>query len=152
MVAQATDGDAIYDAENGATGTSDHASASAPCGGGDSFHDFLRFFNDEIDSPVAVVPPTKVKRSNSIFSGREGHRLDFDNVLLATKATKKKPAKVILAGLTSSFAPKSLTAVMGPSGSGKTSLLKILTGRVGKKSSGLEMTGEIRLEPHQLFC
>ena len=155
MVAQATDDDAIYDAENGATETSDHASAprgggGGGGGGGDSFHDFLRFVNDEIDSPVVVVaddpPPPKVERSNSIFSGREGHRLDFDNVLLSTKATNKKPSKVILAGLTSSFAPKSLTAVMGPSGSGKTSLLKILTGRVGKNSSGLEMTGEIRLD------
>ena len=83
---------------------------------------------------------------NSIFYGCKGHCLDFDNALLATKATKKKPAKVILDGLTSSFAPQLLTAVMGLSGSGKTSLLKILTSRVGKNSSGLEMTGNVRLD------
>jgi ABC-type multidrug transport system ATPase subunit/ABC-type multidrug transport system permease subunit len=135
------------------------------------FDNFLQFVNDEIDSPVpltrvvvegkggpssshhrrgdddvAIATAGKQRRNSSIFSGRAGHRLDFRNVLLTTRPTKKRPSRVILDSLASSFAPKSLTAVMGPSGSGKTSLLKILTGRVGSNSTGLSMSGEIRLD------
>ena len=154
MVTQATDDDAAYDAEKASDG---------------GFDEFLQYVNDEIDSPVPVVPVESrhamvafggggggggatgasddlLLRQSSIFAGRDGHHLDFDDVLLSTKPTKKKPSKTILAGLTSSFAPRSLTAVMGPSGSGKTSLLKILTGRVGSNSAGLTMTGEVRLD------
>jgi ABC-type multidrug transport system ATPase subunit len=153
MVTQATDDDAAYDAEKASDG---------------GFDEFLQYVNDEIDSPVPVVPVESrhamvafggggvggaagasddlLLRQSSIFAGRDGHHLDFDAVLLSTKPTKKKPSKTILAGLTSSFAPRSLTAVMGPSGSGKTSLLKILTGRVGSNSAGLTMTGEVRLD------
>ena len=153
MVTQATDDDAAYDAEKASDG---------------GFDDFLQYVNDEIDSPVPVVPVKShhavvafggggvggvgsgasddLRRQSSIFAGRDGHHLDFDAVHLSTKPTKKKPSKTILAGLTSSFAPRSLTAVMGPSGSGKTSLLKILTGRVGSNSAGLTATGEVRLD------
>mmetsp|Transcript_7448 Transcript_7448/g.13821 ORF Transcript_7448/g.13821 Transcript_7448/m.13821 type:complete len:376 (+) Transcript_7448:48-1175(+) len=85
--------------------------------------------------------------SSSIFSVRDGHTLEFDNVLLSTKTknAEKNPPKKILNGLSGSFPPKTLTAVMGPSGSGKTSLLKILTGRMGG-SSNLDYTGTIRLD------
>ena len=72
--------------------------------------------------------------------------MDFNSICLSTKPAKKKLSKTILASLTSSFAPQSLTAVMGPSGSGKTSLLKILTGRVSSNSAGLTMPGEVWLD------
>lgn len=92
-------------------------------------------------------PPKRLDtRRSSIFAEREGHSLEFTNILLATKETKKKPSKIILNGLTSSIQAKTLTAVMGPSGSGKTSLLKLLTGRMGNKSKKLNYSGEIRLD------
>ena len=92
-------------------------------------------------------PPKRLDtRRSSIFAEREGHSLEFTNILLATKESKKKPSKIILNGLTSSIQAKTLTAVMGPSGSGKTSLLKILTGRMGNKSKKLNYSGEIRLD------
>ena len=92
-------------------------------------------------------PPKRLDtRRSSIFAEREGHSLEFTNILLATKETKKKPSKIILNGLTSSIQAKTLTAVMGPSGSGKTSLLKILTGRLGNKSKNLNYSGEIKLD------
>eukprot|EP00536_Pseudo-nitzschia_multiseries_P002974 jgi/Psemu1/295043/fgenesh1_pm.42_\ len=73
--------------------------------------------------------------------------MEFEDVLLSTKSKnpEKSPPKKILGGITGSFPPKSLTAIMGPSGSGKTSLLKLLTGRMGGSSS-LDMTGEVRLD------
>ena len=90
-------------------------------------------------------PPKKLDtRRSSIFAEREGHSLEFTNILLATKETKKN--KIILNGLTSIIQAKTLTAVMGPSGSGKTSLLKILTGRMGNKSKKLNYSGEIKLD------
>lgn len=59
-------------------------------------------------------------RRSSLFADRGGHNLDFTDILLATRGTKKKPSKKILDGISGSFEPKTLTAVMGPSGSGKT--------------------------------
>ena len=92
------------------------------------------------------------RRESSVFASRDGHLLEFDNVTLSTKANgSKKPSRVILNKLSSLFEPRSLTAVMGPSGSGKTSLLKILTGRVGKNnSSGLNLQGIVRLDGQQV--
>jgi len=88
-----------------------------------------------------------LKKKSSIFAERDGHTLEFDNILLSTKSSdpEKKPAKRILKGISGSFPPKTLTAVMGPSGSGKTSLLKVLTGRIGG-SSNLDFNGEIQLD------
>lgn len=92
----------------------------------------------------------KPKRKSSIFSVRDGYNLEFDNITLSTKTKnpKKNPPKKILQGLSGSFPPKTLTAIMGPSGSGKTSLLKVLTGRIGA-SSNLDFSGEIELD-HKL--
>jgi ABC-type multidrug transport system fused ATPase/permease subunit len=81
---------------------------------------------------------------SSIFNERDGHTLDFDNISLSAKT--KKGNKDILKGVSSSFQPKTLTALMGPSGSGKTSLLKVLTGRLSNKSSKLNLTGTIKLD------
>ena len=79
------------------------------------------------DAAIAAVQsstaPNNVggsKRRSSLFADRGGHTLDFANILLATRGTKKKPPKKILGGIGGSFVPKTLTAVMGPSGSGKT--------------------------------
>ncbi|KAL7527482.1 hypothetical protein ACHAXR_005154, partial [Thalassiosira sp. AJA248-18] len=83
--------------------------------------------------------------ASSIFAERDGHTLEFNNILLSTKINKKKPTKQILDGLSGTFPPKTLTAIMGPSGSGKTSLLKILTGRMGG-SSKLDLSGSIKLD------
>lgn len=90
---------------------------------------------------------TKRERKSSIFTLRDGQPLDFDNVTLSTKTKnpEKSPPKEILKGLSGSFAPKTLTAIMGPSGSGKTSLLKVLTGRIGT-TSNLTLGGEIHLD------
>jgi ABC-type multidrug transport system fused ATPase/permease subunit len=82
--------------------------------------------------------------TTSIFNERDGHTLDFDNISLTAKT--KKGNKDILKGVSSSFQPKTLTALMGPSGSGKTSLLKVLTGRLSNKSSKLNLTGTIKLD------
>ena len=82
--------------------------------------------------------------TSSIFNERDGHTLDFDNISLSAKT--KKGNKDILKGVSSSFQPKTLTALMGPSGSGKTSLLKVLTGRLSNKSSKLNLTGKIKLD------
>ena len=100
---------------------------------------------DKIEQKQQHASPTFYTQQSSIFATRDGHTLDFENIHLATKPTKKKPSKTILNGLTSSFEPKTLTAVMGPSGSGKTSLLKILTGRMGG-SKKLTLNGTIRLD------
>ena len=135
------------------------------------FNEFLQVMKGEIDAPTLppLSPPllprpdaavnnggvvdgdlpfhSSAKRhESSVFARRDGHQLGFDAVTLSTKATSKKPSRVILHSLTSSFEPRSLTAVMGPSGSGKTSLLKILTGRVGRNSSGLDFKGVIVLD------
>jgi len=93
--------------------------------------------------------PRKAGRKSSLFADRDGFNLEFDNITLATKSKnpEKNPPKVILKGLSGSFPPKTLTAIMGPSGSGKTSLLKVLTGRSG--SAGLDLSGEIELD-HKL--
>lgn len=92
----------------------------------------------------------KAERKSSIFSARDGYNLEFDNITLSTKTKdpKKSPPKKILQGLSGSFPPKTLTAIMGPSGSGKTSLLKVLTGRIGA-SSNLDFSGEMELD-HKL--
>ena len=89
----------------------------------------------------------KPDRKNSIFTLREGKPLDFDNITLSTKTKnpEKIPPKEILRGLSGSFAPKTLTAIMGPSGSGKTSLLKVLTGRIGE-TSNVTLDGAIHLD------
>lgn len=87
------------------------------------------------------------RKESSIFASRDGHTLEFDDILLSTKSKnpEKSPPKKILNGLSGSFPPKTLTAIMGPSGSGKTSLLKVLTGRMGD-SSKLDLSGGIRLD------
>ncbi len=94
--------------------------------------------------------PVKIERKSSIFSTRDGYNLEFDNIALSTKTKnpEKKPPKQILKGISGSFPPKTLTAIMGPSGSGKTSLLKVLTGRIGA-SGNLDLSGEIELD-HKL--
>ncbi len=92
-------------------------------------------------------PAAVSRQRSSIFALRDGHKIDFANVLVSTKGTSKKPSKIILDSLSSSFPPKKLTAVMGPSGSGKTSLLKVLTGRMGKSgAAGLNYTGTVLLD------
>jgi len=90
--------------------------------------------------------PRKFDRKSSLFADRDGCHLEFSNITLSTKTknAKKDPPKEILKGLSGTFPPKTLTAIMGPSGSGKTSLLKVLTGRVGK--SNLDLSGEIELD------
>ena len=90
---------------------------------------------------------TKHERKSSIFATRDGHDMEFSNVLLSTKSkdAEKKPPKEILKSVSGSFQPKTLTAIMGPSGSGKTSLLKVLTGRISD-SSKLSLSGEIQLD------
>ena len=92
----------------------------------------------------------KHDRKSSIFASRDGYNLEFDNVVLSTKSknAEKNPPKEILKGLSGSFPPKTLTAIMGPSGSGKTSLLKVLTGRI-RTSGNLDLSGEIELD-HKL--
>jgi len=97
--------------------------------------------------PVDISTIESGKKSAGIFAEREGHTLEFTNVILSTKTKnpEKNPSKTILNGLTGSFPPKTLTAVMGPSGSGKTSLLKILTGRMGG-SAKLQLSGTIKLD------
>ena len=87
------------------------------------------------------------RQRSSIFALRDGHKIEFTNVLVSTKGSSKKPSKIILDSLSSSFEPKKLTAVMGPSGSGKTSLLKVLTGRMGKTgAAGLNYSGTVLLD------
>ena len=86
------------------------------------------------------------RRMSSLFADRDGCHLEFSNIALSTKSknAEKNPPKEILKGLSGTFQPKTLTAIMGPSGSGKTSLLKVLTGRIGK--SNLDLSGEIELD------
>jgi ABC-type multidrug transport system ATPase subunit len=108
-----------------------------------------------------VIPPVSINHCNknellskrlenrcsSIFSERGGHTLDVEKVFLSTKPKqngKNKP-QTILKGISSSFTPNTVTAIMGPSGSGKTSLLKILTGRLSQKSK-LSLNGTIKLD------
>ena len=55
-------------------------------------------------------------------------------------SSKKKDKIVILDGITASFAPGKMTALMGPSGCGKTTLLDVVAGR---KNSGT-ITGDIK--------
>lgn len=109
--------------------------------------------NDDVGHKTEDYTNDDVKRqqkkilehpTSSIFNERDGHTLDFDNISLSAKT--KKGNKDILKGVSSSFQPKTVTALMGPSGSGKTSLLKVLTGRLSNKSSKLNLTGTIKLD------
>jgi len=97
---------------------------------------------------AATKTARESKKGSSIFAMRDGHTLEFNDILFSTRSKnpEKNPPKKILKGISGSFPPKTLTAVMGPSGSGKTSLLKILTGRIGGGSSQLDLSGEIRLD------
>lgn len=95
-----------------------------------SFDNFLQFMVGKADLMVVdkantTTEPTKqqqkiqplsntLRSESSIFAIRDGHSLEYDNILFATVGTKKKPSKTILNGTTSSFEPKTLTAVMGP--------------------------------------
>mmetsp|Transcript_23045 Transcript_23045/g.49891 ORF Transcript_23045/g.49891 Transcript_23045/m.49891 type:complete len:650 (+) Transcript_23045:99-2048(+) len=101
----------------------------------------------DIETGKPVHQNTLNTMQSGLFDKRDGHTIEFDNILLSTKSKNpdKNPPKKILNGLTGSFPPKTLTAVMGPSGSGKTSLLKILTGRMGG-SSKLDLSGKIWLD------
>lgn len=140
--------------------------------GNTSFDEFLKFAKgegDEVPPPPADVEiaigngnvssangthqhldfnsTLRQQRSSSIFALRDGHKIDFTNVLVSTKSSSNQPSKIILDSLSSSFEPKKLTAVMGPSGSGKTSLLKVLTGRMGSSgAAGLHYSGTVLLD------
>ena len=112
-----------------------------PQGGGDGDTE------DPANVETTEAAAKQKREQSSIFAMRDGHTLEFENIILSTKSKnpEKNPPKKILKGLSGSFPPKTLTAVMGPSGSGKTSLLKILTGRMGG-SSKLDLSGKIRLD------
>jgi ABC-type multidrug transport system ATPase subunit len=49
---------------------------------------------------------------------------------------------VILEGVSGSFLPGTLTAVMGPSGAGKTSLISVLSGQATKTSGDIFVNGK----------
>lgn len=85
-------------------------------------------------------------RTSALFAERAGHALKFENVVLQTKSRnpKKKHPKEILKNISGHVPPRKVTAIMGPSGSGKTSLLKVLTGRAGKKQ--FELSGQVKLD------
>lgn len=102
----------------------------------------------ETETETAEPKSVMMGKTSSIFSVRDGHTLEFDNIKLSTQSKnhEKNPPKQILKGISGNFPPKTLTAVMGPSGSGKTSLLKILTGRIGGPACKLDLDGEIRLD------
>jgi len=112
--------------------------------------EYLAGYNADKKAAEATAEKASSTRGrSSIFSIRDGHTLEFENIFLSTKSKnpKKHPPKQILNGISGKFAPKTLNAVMGKSGSGKTSLIKILTGRIGGgASSKLELDGEIRLD------
>lgn len=85
-------------------------------------------------------------RSSALFAERDGHNLKFENIVMKTKTRdpKKKPSKEILSSISGHVPPRRVTAIMGPSGSGKTSLLRVLTGRAGKKQ--FDMEGQVKLD------
>lgn len=85
-------------------------------------------------------------RNRTLFAERDGHSLKFENIVMKTKTRdpKKKPPKEILKSLSGHVPPRKVCAIMGPSGSGKTSLLKVLTGRAGKKQ--FDMSGVVKLD------
>ena len=56
--------------------------------------------------------------------------LSFNNLSYTVTTLKKEKLDILKSGLSGSFSPGKLTAVMGPSGAGKTSLLNILSGRI----------------------
>ncbi|KAG7372547.1 ABC transporter [Nitzschia inconspicua] len=96
--------------------------------------------------PETADPPVTHDRGSTLFSEREGHNLKFENIVMKTKSrdSKKKPPKEILKSISGHVPPRRVTAIMGPSGSGKTSLLKVLTGRAGKKS--FDLSGKIKFD------
>jgi ABC-type multidrug transport system ATPase subunit len=88
----------------------------------------------------------KTTRRSTLFAERDGHTLKFENLVMTTrtKSPKTRPPKKILKNISGHVPPRMVTAIMGHSGSGKTSLLKILTGRVGKKV--FDISGEVKLD------
>lgn len=98
--------------------------------------------NSRTSHPV----PRSDNRSSSLFAERDGRNLKFENIVMKTKTRdpKKKPPKEILKSISGHVPPRKVTAIMGPSGSGKTSLLKVLTGRAGKKQ--FDMGGHVKLD------
>jgi ABC-type multidrug transport system ATPase subunit len=98
-------------------------------------------------SQEAQYPLHHRDRSSALFAERNGHSLKFENIVMRTKTRdprKKKPPKEILKSVSGHVPPRKVTAIMGPSGSGKTSLLKVLTGRAGKKH--FDVSGLVKLD------
>lgn len=102
------------------------------------------FYNGDVE--VAYTTIGGKKKHGTVFSAREGHTMKFENICLATKSknVEKNPPKEILMGISGHVPPRKVTAIMGPSGSGKTSLLKVLTGRVGR--SKFDLSGVVKLD------
>ena len=88
---------------------------------------------------------------NSVFLHRKGKTLEWQNVSMSVKQSRKQqrkgiPEYPILKNISGTVKSSQVTALMGPSGSGKTSLLKVLTGRAGTKSKAYNISGQVLLD------
>lgn len=88
------------------------------------------------DYDTISINTGKTADTSAVNLEAEGLLLSCSELTFKVKGSKKRGDKEILKGITASFRPGRVTAVMGSSGAGKTTLLSLLAGDSGNMGAG----------------
>lgn len=88
------------------------------------------------DYDTVSINTGKTADTSTVNLEAEGLLLSCSELTFKVKGSKKQGDKEILKGITASFRPGRVTAVMGSSGAGKTTLLSLLAGDSGNMGAG----------------